>query len=279
MLVFIGLIVWAAYLRFVRGYVWADWTGFRGKTLWDFQVVFIGVAGAILLTILNIHNTEKRARSEREIAADRQHEVTLQGYLDKMAELLLKENLREEKDNKDSIVIGVAQILTITTLRKLDYERRNIIFQFLRDAKLAEFILKGVTLQNANLQYASLFHFNLSEALLSGANLRGAFLEKADLSRAYLNGADLSEAYLNGANLFQAILDGADLQRAYLGGTNLRESHLRMTNMRGAILSLADLDNANLTGADLRGARVSSERLAKAKFSEDIILPNGTKKT
>ena len=48
-------------------------------------------------------------------------------------------------------MVDVAQVRTITTLRLLDAKRRNILFQFLRDSNLADFILVGASLQEVDL--------------------------------------------------------------------------------------------------------------------------------
>ncbi len=62
-LVLVGLVVWAAYLRQVRLYSWADWTGIgsytspggayiRSKTLWDWVELLLAPLAIVLSALL-----------------------------------------------------------------------------------------------------------------------------------------------------------------------------------------------------------------------------------
>ena len=184
----IASIFWVAIQRNGWG-----WTGFgvytgnitepdnRAKTLWDWLGLLI--VPAFLGFIALWFNQSIRTRENR-ISTDQQREEALQNYLDNIAELLLKENLLENKDNPDAPVVDVAQVRTITTLRLLDAKRRNILFQFLRDSKLADFILVGASLQGVDLSDTKMYGINLMKADLTKANLLGAHLYKANLTDA-----------------------------------------------------------------------------------------------
>src|SRR5574341_1743595 len=99
----------------------------RGKTLWDWMdlliIPFVLALGAYFFNRSERRNeievAEKARQTDREIAADRQNEATLQNYLDKMTDLLLKEKLLEKKDNKDDPIVDVAHVRTVTTIRTL----------------------------------------------------------------------------------------------------------------------------------------------------------------
>lgn len=244
------------------------WTGFgdytapddkyvRGKTLWDWMELFIIpiflALGAFYLnrserdserrraeerTILERQTAEDRAKLEREIATDRQQEAALQSYLDRMADLLLREKLRVSKKAE---VRDVARIWTLTILRELDGRRKGLVLLFLQESGL------------------------IGEK--SVIDLTGADLSLADLYRARLAGTDLKEA-----NLRFSILSGANLTKA-----NLTEAELFKAYLIGADLSGASLSGANLTQADLTGAEVSDEQLATAKSLAGAIMPDGTK--
>src|SRR5215472_8166170 len=79
------------------------WTGFFHKTLWDWmQLLIIPIVLAVGGYLFNYSisrneqkSTKLREQIERGIALDNQHEEALQGYIDKMSELLLHEKLRE----------------------------------------------------------------------------------------------------------------------------------------------------------------------------------------
>ena len=80
-------------------------TGFGKKTLWDWlDLLIIPVAlglGALWVNRISQRNEQRRAdrenQIEREIASERNQEAALQAYLDRMTDLLLKENLRKSQ--------------------------------------------------------------------------------------------------------------------------------------------------------------------------------------
>jgi uncharacterized protein YjbI with pentapeptide repeats len=241
-----------------------DWTGFNGnnksgKTLWDWmQLLFIPVVLAIAgfwfnhrerkATELRAENeqkaAEKRAEVERDIALDNQREAALQGYIDKISELLLdKVNpLRESKAGDE--VRTIARVRTLTVLRGLDSSRKASVIQFLSESGLIDKDSCIISLRGADLSYA---------------DLEGATLNEVDLSHAILSFTTLSFANLDGATLNGAILYKADLQYAILSFANLSHAHLRETD-----LSHASLLSANLYGTDLSGARLSGAYLEGA---------------
>lgn len=278
------------YLRIFENRDWADWTGLAAYTapdgtyyptkgLWDFLElliipVVIGIGAALF-------NWQQKVR-EQDMAQDRQQEEALQSYLDKMAELMLKDKLLEKKDSEDDPVVDVAQIRTVTTLRILDKDRRNILTQFLRDANLASFILKGATLNEANLENTMLYNINLTRSDLTKACLIEAFLVGSHLIQANLAYARLDRAYMVGANLSQAILACADLSGAVLSEAYMSEAVLIEANLSKAVLMYANLGGSNLSGADLsmanlKGARgLTEEQLATVKSLKGTTMPDGT---
>ena len=294
-------VFWMGYLYLVKDYAWADWTGFggftdptntyhRGITLWGvIEIMIIPVALAIGAWYLNKQERE----SERAETRDRVQGATLQSYLDKMSDLMLRYELKESSHrvgrSKDQEVLKVAQARTVSVLRSLDREQRDTVFDFLRDAGLAGFILKesplrgidlsgsrinGITLSGANLLRANLSGAQLYEANLSGANLVQANLYGAHLLSANLSGADLSGADLRGAPLSGANLSGADLSGADLRGAQLRQADLSGADLSGALLYGALLYGADLSGADLSvahlyGADLSGADLSRAEFTRE----------
>lgn len=215
----------------LQGYSF-PWTGFgdytkpdsdfvRGKTLWDWMQLFIiPIFLSIGVFFLNRservserQRSEERMTLEREIAADRQRETALQTYLDRMADLLLKEKLRTSR-NKE--IRNVARIRTLTVLRGLDGTRKGLVLRFLQEAGLINKENFCVKLEGANLSGADLRNADLSSIDLWGANLSGADLRNAYLSDAILADADLRNADLSGAFLLNAELNGADLRGAIM---------------------------------------------------------------
>jgi uncharacterized protein YjbI with pentapeptide repeats len=237
---------------------------------------------------------EQRAKTEREIAEDNQRETALQGYIDKMSELLLEKKLRESA--KDAEVRNIARVRTLTALRRLDAERKGSVLQFLYESGLIDKEMPIVELYGANLEDADLSNAQLGEAKLRRVNLNranlysidleGANLYEADLSGADLYAANLQDADLRYAKLHEAILEGACLWNANLEGADLSKANLIETSLSGANLSGVDLqeadlreaflEKANLSGARLKGAKVSIAKLATAHSLKNATMPDGS---
>jgi len=282
-------------------------TGFETKTLWGWMelliIPLVLALGAFLLNrserVIERQSAEGRAKLEREIATDRQQEAALQAYLDRIAELLLKEKLRNSENDE---VQNVARIRTLTVLRGLDAKRKGLVVRFLHEAKLINkqkpivnlegsdlrgANLRGAGLSDADLHGADLSGADLSGAGLSSANLRGANLENANMEWVNLLEANLSEANLTHAILAHAILAHAILENTYLSTANLSDTELfgaamLYADLSGANLSSADLTGANLESVDLtktnlNGAKVTNKQLATAKSLKGAVMPDGTK--
>jgi uncharacterized protein YjbI with pentapeptide repeats len=293
---FVAACVLFVAVAHVRGW---RWTGFAEKTLWDWlQLLVIPLALAMVAFGLSYlqsdrdHRREdRRAKTDRGIAADADREQALRVYLQQMSELLLQRHLQFA--TAGSTVNSVARTLTITVLRRLDGVRKGVVIQFLAEAGLiddnrsisAPFATGKVSLYLANLRGLAfedppLFgrRINLTGADLSRARLAGVDLD-ANLSQAILRGADLARARLGGS-LISADLTGADLSHARLGDVRLtnacvtrvrfvgtRFTRTRFGGMKGygvnfseADLSGADLTEAQLAGANLNAAAARPER-------------------
>jgi len=275
----VPIIILLAFVAIFALLMGAHGTGFKDKTLWDWLNLlivpaFLGAAALWFNRQEKRRTTEvvqNRTHIEQEIAKDRQLEEAMQNYLDKLANLLQLENLLERNEYEYDPVVNVARVRTVTALRTLDRNRRNIVLQFLRDAKLAEFILSNAPLSNIDLSGNIVWTDNLSganlrNANLNGANLIGTYLHKADLTEADLRNANLCEAFLIGTNLGGANLEGANLRGADLSGANLRKANLSDTNLSNANLCGADLSGANLSKAFLVGAELVEANLSNANL-------------
>jgi uncharacterized protein YjbI with pentapeptide repeats len=291
----------AALLRIILAGYEAPWTGFgeyvlpkseymREKTLWDWMellIIPLFLAGGAFVLQRSERAAERNAavdqeKLEREIAADRQQEAALQAYLDRMAKLLLDEQLQPDKSEKAR---NVMRVRTLTVLRSLDAKRKGFVMLFLKESGLinrkAVISLMGADLMGAELSFLDLSSTDLSKADLRGANLSGARLIRSNLraarlSQANLRGTVLDEADLFGATCTEADLSGAQLRKANLNaaqiadarlvGTQLREASLRHTNLSRANLDQANLVKANLSRANLREAILSRADLRETEL-------------
>jgi uncharacterized protein YjbI with pentapeptide repeats len=296
----VAVVCVAVIVIIIIGYQF-DWTGFKGKTVWDWLQllgvlaipVVVGFGAAWFTTQqaeeseanraqqekeseanrekrhqteLEIaeKNREKRHQTDLQIVADNQHEAAFRSYLDKMSELLIEEKLDESTSNNK--VRKIARVETLAVLLGLDPIRKANVLLFLYESGLINkdtsiIGLKGADLSGANLSGASLSRASLGEADLRKANLSSASLLEANLTSTNLSGADLS-----GADLFGADLSGATLFEATLFGANLHRAKLKgmKTNLSGADLRKANLSSANLLEATLFGANLSEADLSYA---------------
>lgn len=228
------------------------------KTLWDWlQLLIVPIMLAIGGFWLNQlqksreeRATEQRDKTEREIAADNQREAALQEYINKMTELLLKENLR--KAEPEGEVGKIARVRTLTVLSRLDGKRKESVLKFLYESGLI------------------IFGDNLIIDI-SGADLSGIDLAEANLNRAYLARTNLA-----GANLAGARLKGAYLPFANLTGANLSRTYLAEADLSAADLSEADLTEAYLLKANLMSIHITDRQLEKAKSLKGATMPDGS---
>jgi uncharacterized protein YjbI with pentapeptide repeats len=278
-----------------------SFSGFQGKTLWDWLsllVVPASLAGlGALLQLKDQDRAKKQADLEREIAdKNRQQDLeiaqgtreeeALQHYLDRVSNLVIEKNLlaiaakaaptTEEKELLE-VSAEIIRALTVSTLRRLsDGSRKASVVRFLIEAD----IILGlkVRLEGADLQKADLSGTYLDGAILNSAILDDAKLEGASLNGAELKGAKLKGAWLNDAKLSSAKLNGADLTQAKVEGANLEGANLREAKLINANLVRADLTDADLVRADLTDANLSSAKLNRADLTqaslEDAILNN-----
>jgi uncharacterized protein YjbI with pentapeptide repeats len=292
-------------------YRWS-WTGFAGKTLWDWMTLLVipGVLGAAALWLNQRLETQRR-----EIENNHFEQDVLQNYFDRMSDLIAKEKLRNS--DRKSEIRHVAWAHTRAALRVLSSDRKGLMIRFLHDCGLIDrnnpvISLSGADLRSINLKRAKLHNIDLHGADLRGARLQYATQDEADLrgptklvtemgyeiptdlGGADLQGAVLFEARLDGATLTRAclvrtVLQGAELVDADLRGADLRGSDLSGTyegdptprlawptaaNLTGANLTDANLAEADLSGVNLTGATVTDEQLGKAKSLRGATMPH-----
>jgi hypothetical protein len=265
----IGFVLVVVIFLIIAGY-WFDWTGFNGynkvttvhtingtnagiftkteeyqpgKTLWDWLNLLGVLAIPVVVGIGAAWYTAQQGRASERGNTDNQRETALQGYIDKMSELLLEKHLRDSAEKDE--VRKIARVRTLTILSRLDAQRKGIVLKFLHESGLVE---KGKCIVD-----------------LHGADLSGVNLLEADLRGADLSGVNLLEADLRGADLHEANLSDVNLRRANLSGVNLRRANLSGVNLLEADLSLADLTEAFIT----------TQQIEKAKSLLDTIWPDG----
>jgi uncharacterized protein YjbI with pentapeptide repeats len=282
-----------------------SWTGFQGKTVWDFlqllivplMLVAIGLVFALQQDARQQRIENQRAAAERELAEQRAQDEALQTYLDQMSSLMLERNLSAYA--KDSPVRKLARARTLTILERLDKGRKSSVMAFLIEASLIQKVDTRppvISLEEANLKGTAFGVENgfslssrnaLSEALIAQEALArdpesaDADLHGANLSFANLRRADLFIEDLRSTTLFDADLSGTDLRGANLSGTNLKIAKLHSVKLQGATFT----SDTSFVGADLSGANLSdvtgitNEQLCQQAPDslEGTTMPNGKK--
>ena len=221
--------------------------GFKNKTFWDWGALLIVPIILILIANLYSRSAEKR---EREVSQQNQWEETLQSYFDHMEQLLLNNAEQLFNSSEGNPTKQLAQSRTITTLRRLNASRINVVLGFLSRTGL-------ITVNNSNripiikLSNTWLGYLNLSGEIFLGAILDTANLRNGSLRYINFKEANLRGAYLENSNLEYSDLENADLRWSKLEGVNLFNTNLKFVNLANATFNgITKLPNGKLWKPD-----------------------------
>jgi uncharacterized protein YjbI with pentapeptide repeats len=261
--VLLGFSLTAIVVLLAIGGARRSWTGFQGKTVWDFLQLLIV---PLMLVAIGFWFTTQQDTRQQQFENQRSQDTALQAYFDSMTTLLIDEHGTQlRKLAPDTAVERLIQARTDTLFAVLDKSREGSVILFLARSDI---IPKGdplVSLAGIDLSSIDLREIDLSDTSLAASNLANAILTNVNLSKSDLGKADLSGANLSEADLFDANLSGANLSGANLSGASLS----------GASLSRASLSRASLSEADLSGANLTKGQLDKAASLEGATMPNG----
>jgi hypothetical protein len=110
------------------------WTGWPGKTLWDWQaLLFIPVTIALIASLF----TQYQNNRQRDIENLRAERAMVESYLEHIGVLLLEEDLRSEGENSDARLLARAR--TIAVLDGVSKDRKVRVLEFLSETKLIQF--------------------------------------------------------------------------------------------------------------------------------------------
>lgn len=256
---FLVIIVCIGFIIASYVFEWSK-TGFLNKSLWDWmQLLIIPAALAIVAIWFNrVENKNERANTR-----DNQQASALEAYLDKMSDLLLKEDLRNSKP--DAEVRKIARARTLTVVSQLNGIRKGSLLKFLYEAELIRKDNCIINLADADFSGAE-----LESANLRGANLHGINFDSANLFHADLSNADLSNAVLYSATLNTGFLCDTDLRDASLVDANLAYTHFENANLSDANLTSAELIEAKFQDAILTNAAFSSYAIKELITEEQL---------
>ncbi|MYB69855.1 MAG: pentapeptide repeat-containing protein [Gemmatimonadetes bacterium] len=147
------------------------------------------------------------------------------------------------------------------TLVGVQLQRADLRVVQLQGADLSEAKMQEATLQGVQLQGADLSEAKMQEATLQGVQLQGADLSEAKMQEATLQGVQLQGADLSETQMQGAILSGVQLQGATLRGVKMQGAMLLGVRMQGVDLSNSELQGATLQAVQLQGARLQGVKM------------------
>jgi hypothetical protein len=122
--------------------VWPDWTGLKGRTLWDIaELVLVPLSLAGIAYLLSA----AQRREDRAIARTREQYDTVQSYLSVITDLLRSGPLEDER------LRSIARSRTLTVLGTLDANGKRTVMRFLQEAKLIAAPSPTIDLNGADL--------------------------------------------------------------------------------------------------------------------------------
>ncbi len=256
---------------------------------------------------IELARREAEASTATNVEEQRAQEAALETYFDRLSELLLDRDDPLLASNAGSACQEMAFVRTVTALRRLDRNRQNLVFEFLRHARLLGLKRERIITNDAGNSTTEvvrdpvsiLERRNVQDIDLCGTNLSGANLRGTDLRKAKLIGADLSNAILHKAFFISTIMSEAkfrnsDMREARIvgerapwgpnskqsvgdrkdgwfdetwGAVELRHADLSGADLRDATIENATLPDVDLRGANLRGARMDRLTLRKTNLS------------
>jgi hypothetical protein len=297
----LGLAI-AITLVAIGGYMYKwGWTGFAGKTLWDWMklliVPLILAVGGLLITQMERLNSARAQELDRErLEVDRQQ---TQAQLRQTEQRLELDRERAEQERRLTQEGQITDRFTraIDQLGATDVEGRRI----LEIRTGAVYALERISRESTK-DYGPITEILTAyvrvyapwppyvdrtpeapivlaadiQAILTVLGRRaedhlfGQYRIPLDLYRTDLRGSDLERADLERVDLHQTNLHQANLHQANLHQANLQRGYLRGANLREtsleeAELRASDMEEALLDSANLNGANLQGARLSGAE--------------
>jgi len=170
-----------------RGIRWPRWTGFRGKTVWDWQYLLLGALATTIIATLQIQLSALQQQQVQAIEEQRAQDAAVHTYTTQMIDLFTTSNYLDEVQEDETRTLARAH--TLAALEEADLPHKKRIMQFLYDARLIQGNTPPVSLSGADLTGINFSDVDLSKANLSGADMHNSALDATNLSGAYLRGA------------------------------------------------------------------------------------------
>jgi uncharacterized protein YjbI with pentapeptide repeats len=248
-----------------------EWTGFIGKTLWDWMklliVPIILAIGGLLFTQMD------RLNARNELELNRRGQIT-----DRFTRAIDQLGKVDDKGSKlfEVRVGGIYALEQIARDSEQEYGPvMEILTAYVRQHAPwpRQRAQEGTEDEAAESRSEELSRGEptLEESIAPDPDIQAIVTVLGRRTHDFLHGEperiDLHNTNLSGVDLFGASLRSANLWGTNLSGTNLISAELAWAHLQGTNLSGADLSWANLSGADLSGANLEGANLEEANLS------------
>ncbi|CAF0935809.1 unnamed protein product [Didymodactylos carnosus] len=232
----------------------------------------------VVITIQHQSSADRQRQQEQQQADNLQNERTFSTYVDDISKLLLTKEVTT--DNKALLYIRTK---TLSSLRKLDTQRRKYLLLFLYESQLLQYDkTKKHDRSTLNLAGADLNHIHIEKPKnFNNLSLPGVELNNASFTNCHLQHSRFADSIMNDIRFTNSFLLGTRFSRCSLERADFRNTTLTHVSFRSAILRHADFTRAwtkaaDFTNADLYGALMTEKHLQEAELLDNARLPNGS---
>jgi len=289
----------------------------EGKTLWDWlDLLLIPIA----LAIFAYFSSKEIKKIELMVSIERTRDISLQSYIEKVTDYLSQGSLKIMDTSKNEInnevednlthndaqqqakaieIRRLVTLLTKTTLKMLDGERKGLVIQFLYDAKLITISnienkpiisLKGADLSTIDFsselvrisnklkkdfQHEEFHDIDLSETNLSRANFYGVHFHNSNFNFANCVNANFQNAFIKSSSFLNAILDKADFSNSAFIDSKFVEIMDPPYSPDGPFICAASLEKTKLVNTSFYHSIVLPEQLYSGKVRRKVTIPSG----
>ncbi|CAF1163024.1 unnamed protein product [Didymodactylos carnosus] len=237
----------------------------------------IGVL-TVVITLQQQSAVDRQRQEEQQQADTLQKERIFTSYVDDISKLLLTKEVTT--DNKALLYIRTK---TLSSLRKLDPERKKHLLFFLYESQLLQYDkTKKHSRSILNLAGADLNYIYVTKLKnFNNLSLPGVDLNHAGYINCHLQNSRFADSTMNNIKFINSFLLGTrfsrcSLERADFRNTTLTQVSFKSAQLRHADFTLAWTKGADFTNADLYGALMIEPQLYAAASLDNARLPNGT---
>jgi hypothetical protein len=142
-----------------------EWTGFRGKTVWDWMGLLTAAIVTALVGFVGSQYTAMQAQNS-----------SVESYVDQMTTLFTDSGLAQSPENANR-VRRLARARTLLVLEQTGSSYKVQVIQFLHDAHLIQGNDPAISLEEADMSNTDLSNVDLSKANLRDTNLQDYTLD------------------------------------------------------------------------------------------------------